>query len=395
VVFPGYEWSATTPAGGDHNVYYLEDGEPIHRTSHWQIADRSDAASDRHPIGELYRQLRGRQAMVIPHIGGRPANLAFHDPELEPAIEIYSAWGQFEWFLREALERGLKVGFVAGSDDHKGRPGASYPGSSAFGVYGGLTCVLAAELTRQGIWEALRARRCYATTGQRLLLDVRAGGPRGPAAHWVGEELEAAGPVRLAVRAVGLADIEEVLVMRGLDCAYRYPEIMPCDRSRVRVVWSGARLRGRDRIACWDGHLELSEGRIAAVAPYAFDSAAECICEHTARRVAWRSVTSGDEDGVILTLEAAPSACLRFRSAIACFDLALTSLDEGPRVVPAGGVDLQVRVEYLPLGVQGRSCAFQFTDPEPPVGCTPYYVRLTQVDGARAWTSPFYIHRRP
>ena len=32
--------------------------------------------------------------------------------------------GQFEWLLREAIERGYKVGFVAGSDDHKGRPGA-------------------------------------------------------------------------------------------------------------------------------------------------------------------------------------------------------------------------------------------------------------------------------
>ena len=186
VFFPGYEWSATTPAGGDRNVYYLEDGLPIHRTSHWQVDDREDLASDRYPVEELFAELRrGGPALVVPHIGGRPANLRYHDPELEPVIEIYSAWGQFEWLLEEALERGCRVGFVAGSDDHKGRPGASYPGAASFGVYGGLTCVLATELTRKGVWEALRARRCYATTGRRIDLDVRAQ----DGTRWIGEGL--------------------------------------------------------------------------------------------------------------------------------------------------------------------------------------------------------------
>ena len=137
VVFPGYEWSSTTPAGGDRNVYYLEDGLPIHRTSHWQVEEGGDPESDRYPVEELFAELRRRgPALVVPHIGGRPADLRYHDPRLEPVIEIYSAWGRFEWFLEEALERGCRVGFVAGSDDHKGRPGASYPGAASFGVYG-------------------------------------------------------------------------------------------------------------------------------------------------------------------------------------------------------------------------------------------------------------------
>ena len=386
VVFPGYEWSATTPAGGDHNVYYLNDGEEIFRTSHWQIADKGDTGNDRHPINRLYEELRGRQALVVPHIGGRPANLQFHDPELEPVIEIYSAWGQFEWLLREALERGYRVGFVAGSDDHKGRPGASYPGSSSFGVYGGLTCVLARELTREGIWEALKARRCYATTGQRLALDVRANG------HWIGEEFEVPGSVRLTVSAEGTADLEEIVVQRGTECLYRYPEQVQRDRGRIRIVWSGARIRGRDRIARWDGHVEMCGARITAAEAYAFDSAAEGIDEVTASRVAWRSVTSGDVDGLVLSLEASSGATLAFRSEITSFDLPLAQLDAGPHVVEAGGEELQVKVEYLPLGMQSRSCDFEFADEAPLPGCHPYYVRLTQVDGARAWTSPFYIH---
>ena len=387
VVFPGYEWSATTPAGGDRNVYYLDDGLPIHRTSHWQVEERDDLDSDRYPVEELFSELRrGGPALVVPHIGGRPANLRYHDPELEPVIEIYSAWGQFEWLLEEALERGCRVGFVAGSDDHKGRPGASYPGAASFGVYGGLTCVLASELTRRGVWEALKARRCYATTGQRIDLDVRAQ----DGARWMGEAFDA-DRIQLSVSVTGTAAIEEVRVMRGKECVYRHPESVERDPGRLRVVWSGARIRGRDRMARWDGSLTLLGGRILSATGYAFDSAAEGIVERTRDRVAWRSVTSGDDDGVLLDLDAGPGARLRFESEIAAFEVGLGEVVQAPWVHDAGGEGLQVRVEQAPVG-RGRSCRFEYAEAVPATGGPhPYYVRVTQIDGSRAWTSPFYV----
>ena len=387
VVFPGYEWSATTPAGGDRNVYYLEDGRPIHRTSHWQVDEGGDLETDRYPVEELFSELRrGGPALVVPHIGGRPANLRYHDPELEPVIEICSAWGQFEWFLEEALERGCRVGFVAGSDDHKGRPGASYPGAASFGVYGGLTCVLAAELTRKGVWEALKSRRCYATTGERIDVDVRAQ----DGTRWIGEAFDA-DRIDLSVSVTGTAGIEEVRVMRGRECVCRHPERLERHPDRLRVVWSGARIRGRDRMARWDGSLTLVGGRILEAAGYAFDSAAEGIVEQTADRVAWRSVTSGDEDGLLLDLDAGPEASLRFESEIAFFEVRLGEVLESPRVHEAGGEGLRVRVERAPVG-GGRSCRFDYTEPVPASGGPhPYYVRVTQIDGARAWTSPFYV----
>ncbi len=386
VCFPGYEWSATTPAGGDRNVYYLDDGEEIFRTSHWLVPDRSAIATDRYPVDELFATLRGRRALVVPHIGGRPANLAFHDPELEPVIEIYSAWGQFEWLLREAIERGYKVGFVAGSDDHKGRPGASYPGSSSFGVYGGLTCVLARDLSRAGVWEALKARRCYATSGQRILLDVEADG------HAMGAEFKTRGAPSFSLRAEGTAAIEEVRLLRGLETVYTYPEKMPRDKKRLRIKWSGALIRGRARIARWDGQLMLKNARITAVEPFAFDSAAEYIESWDERCVVWKSVTSGDEDGLILDVELAAAAELQFTTQLTSFSLVLAELGDGVHCVEAGGEELRVEVEYLPLGTGAKGCAFTWRDPAPVPGCQPYYVRLTQVDGARAWSSPFYIH---
>ena len=53
-------------------------------------------------------------------------------------------------------------------------PSASHPGASLFGAYGGLSCLLATELTRQALFEALRRRHHYATTGCRMLLETRA-----------------------------------------------------------------------------------------------------------------------------------------------------------------------------------------------------------------------------
>src|SRR5437588_9402427 len=62
--------------------------------------------------------------------------------------------------------------WFATGDDHKGRPGATRPGASTFGAVGGLTCYFMPELTRDALFEALRTRRHYGTTGPRIFLDL-------------------------------------------------------------------------------------------------------------------------------------------------------------------------------------------------------------------------------
>ena len=139
VCIPGYEWSANTAVGGDRNVHYRHEGETIHRSSHAQIADATDIAdeaSDAHTAHELFEKLKGKDCVVMAHVGGRYADIKFaHDP-LETAVEVHSAWGTFEWIVRDAFEKNYRVGIVGNSDGHKGRPGACYPGASFFGSYG-------------------------------------------------------------------------------------------------------------------------------------------------------------------------------------------------------------------------------------------------------------------
>ena len=348
------------------------------------IPDKSGIDTDCTHVTDLYATLRGQDVLLLPHVGGRYANLNWHDPELEPLIEVYSEWGGFEWFLREALEKGYRVGFTAGSDDHKGRPGAAPPGSGSVGVYGGLTCIYAVELTREGLWEALKTRRCYGTTGQRILLEVTADGKP------MGSAYQATQPPEISVNVVGTAPIERVDIFRGLERIYTFPATIERGADQIRVAWSGQRIRARNRLVRWDGSLEIDRGRVLDAEGYAFDTPAEGIEAVTERTVSWKSVTTGDADGVILRLDTPPETTLDFKTPVLNRTVSLQEINEAPIVVNAGGIDMKVVFEQLPLGV-GREAAFTFRESVLPTGCHPYWVRVLQTDGAKAWASPIYV----
>ena len=386
VAFVGWEWSGNTPVGGDHNVYYPGDDGTLHRSSHVLIEDKSDLDTDSQHVTDLYKALEGKDVLLVPHVGGRYANLDWHDPNLEAVVEVLSEWGEFEWFLKEALENGYRVGFTCGSDDHKGRPGAAHPGSGSFGVYGGITCVYAKELTRAGLWEAIKKRRCYGTNGQRILVDVTVGGQP------MGSDLEVDLPPEVAVKVWGTAPIEKVDVFRRTEIVYTYPETIPREENRVRIAWSGQRIRARNRLVRWDGGVRLSGGRIANAEGFAFDSASEGIQSADEHSVTWTSVTTGDADGVILTLDAPDDATLDFDTPVLKRSVSLKEIVEAPVVIEAGGIDMQVVFEQMPTGI-GHEVAFTFAEDNLASGCHPYWVRVTQIDGGKAWVSPVYVSK--
>src|SRR5690606_11484322 len=174
VALPAYEWSGYTGMGGDHNVYYRAEGRPIYRSSKVLISSETKDPVCLN-VNELFAALEKEDAVVIAHVGGRYADISIgHSGRIQQSVEIHSCWGTFEWLLHDAFDLGYRIGLVCHSDDHKGRPGAAYPGASTFGAIGGLTCYIMPELNRDNLFEALRARRHYGTTGTRLYLDVKA-----------------------------------------------------------------------------------------------------------------------------------------------------------------------------------------------------------------------------
>jgi hypothetical protein len=417
VCIPGYEWSANTAVGGDRNVHYRREGETIFRSSHAQLGEAAnmvDEASDAHDAHALFARLKDKDCVVVAHVGGRYADIKFaHDGRLEPAVEVHSAWGTFEWILRDAFERDYRVGIVANSDGHKGRPGACYPGASFFGSTGGLTCFLAERLDRDAIFGAMRRRRHYATTGNRAIVDVSVSLRRDGELFWSDPSL---GPARserartlimgdiarvdeseidLLVDIVGSAPLERIDIFDGLDhletvWAYAAEDL----GSRVRLAYEGAECRGRARATVWDGTISLKANAIARASMINNWNLDRGIVQQTPHMLTWKAVTTGNNGAIDLWLAAPRAGTISFKTAPVSGAAPIADLGIEPCNFPAGGLDRVVRLQRLPDMMKERRLALRRRITLRLKGDTRLYVRAQQEDGHRMWSSPIYLFRQ-
>ena len=412
VPLPGFEWSPDTARGGHHNVYFRRHNQPIRRNSHAQVADKSDVATDLPHVRDLYAAYRHSDVLITPHVGGAHADLDYHEPSIEPAIEITSTHGSFEWFLEEALQNRYTVGFVGGSDSHTGRPGTDAPGFQPRRyARAGLTGIYAAGLTLEAFFEALKARRCYATTGARIVMHVAADGRPMGAAYGT------PAPPTIGVSVTGTAPLESIELFRGLERIYSHCIADARDAGRVRVLWQGASRKSSYSGVVWDGTVSVSGSKATAVETIRFDSPRSHLLDVTDRSLRWRSVTCGYRSGIVLTLDDSTNAILdlavnsslisrpRFGAygssgpqilahapaESLAFSIPVQDLAEGPREFALGPLDRKVTVSLAP-SESGPECAsFTFTDPTPQPGVNPYWVRVIQTDMEMAWSSPVFV----
>ena len=392
VPFFGWEWSGNTPAGGDRNIHFLDDSGPLHRSSHALLRDVEDAASDACPVSELHRRLAGRRdVLLVPHVGGRYANLDFFDPSLEPVVELHSAHGTFEWLGRDARERGLKVGYLCGSDVHVGRPGAARPavkaGEDGLGVTGGLAAVIADDLSREAIFEALRARRCYGTTGARILVSARANG------HEMGADVHPGPQEPLSITGFvdGTVPIQRIDLLWDWELLESIRPRRSGAAPRLRITWSGAANRGRRRSVVWTGCARVAGNQILAAEGVGFDHPAEGIEAVSESEVSWTSVTEGDLDGVELEL-AGPGGQLQFGAGDVNFELDLATLGDGVHTRSAGEIGRQVQVERV-ISDGPEHVEFEWQIEPSALRQGGYHLRVVQSDCNCAWTSPFYVSK--
>ena len=113
----------------------------------------------------------------------------------------------------------------------------------------------------------------------------------------------------------------------------------------------------------WDGSVTLNKGRITDARGFAFDSASEGIQSAGDQSVTWTSVTTGDADGVILTLDAPPDATLNFETPVLSHSPSLAEIAKGPVVIDAGGIDMQVVFEHNPTGIGRGHCLYPYRKP--------------------------------
>jgi len=215
VTLLGFEWTSWIH-GHRHVLHFADDGPLVD-----SVAPATDS-----PL-ELWAALEGHTSLTFAHhsAGGPiPTNWEIPpDPHFEPVTEIVSVHGSSEAldspgliydpvpgnFVRDVLDRGFVLGFIGSGDGHDGHPGLAHLASPT----GGLAAILSEDRTREGVLEALRARRVYATNGPRILLRAALGAQR------MGSTLKLAGresvDETLFVRVISVAPLAALEFVRS------------------------------------------------------------------------------------------------------------------------------------------------------------------------------------
>jgi hypothetical protein len=186
VTFKG--WEIQMGNDGHRNVIYKNAKvEPHIRDIAFQNAKIFGSVKDKGMKGVLDYYKGRDDVILIPHHVLVWMNWDCFDENLDRLVEIYSCWGSGEYAdnrlwnkssppgksVQEALAKKHKIGFVGGSDSHIGYPGRSINDADRYKFAcfkSGYTGVYSLELTRDAIFEALKNRHCYSTTGARIIV---------------------------------------------------------------------------------------------------------------------------------------------------------------------------------------------------------------------------------
>lgn len=266
VAFLGYEWHSST--FGDYCIIFPEDQDELF------LPDN---------VKELLDFAERKRAFAIPHhvaylTGWRGANWRHFRPAVTPVVEIFSEQGctlsdrsPYPMLLhsnggrvtgqtiRYQIQSGKRFGFVASTDDHFG-----YPGAYGEGVAG----VWAESLDAASLFEAIRARRTFSATGDRIALQFFVNGQP------MGSELPFTPDRRFDIHVLAPDSIEMVELVRGNRTIRRY---FPADdihgapglpsgstgraRCRVQYGWGPWAALDLERVCEWDMEISINGGR--------------------------------------------------------------------------------------------------------------------------------------
>jgi hypothetical protein len=404
--FLGFEWHSSE--WGDQCVVFPGDRRPLFY------------AGD---VPKLRRFCQEEGALMIPHHlaypkGRRGVNWGTFDETCTPVVEIYSEHGNSEddrgpypFFTHSmggretsntaaaALAAGLRFGFVGSSDDHAGFPGA----------YGeGLMAALVTDFSRAGIFEAIRARRTYALTGDRIELDFTVEG------RPMGATLDAGNRAEARFRVHGRDEIDVVEVIqdgRIVHRAFPQEDRNPFGRPiQVRLEWGwgpwGA--LALERVCDWAMRVRLEGGRITRVFPclqsMPFDEQrrhrfvregdnALAIRSYTGRKNAYRE---NPNQSAVLELAGGADAVLHLgltepvaqESRARLGDLLRGSVNLFTGPFPKEGYQWHRLVPHGASSVEGR-CTLDV-----PKERSHVYLRARQKNGHVAWASPVFLNWR-
>ncbi|MBI1338794.1 DUF3604 domain-containing protein [bacterium] len=406
LTFLAYEWTTPTTYGGHHNVFFRSP------------EGRSRSARQRCPtLTELYACLRRdndpKDVLVIPH-AHQTGEYRVSDREMGTLVEIMSLHGTFEWFGQRYLDQGHEVGFIAASDDHLSHPGYAAPLSGdGLSNRSGLAAVVAPGKDRDLIFDAMKARRTYATTGERIILDYDVAGGS------FGERVDMTDKRDVKLRAIGTAPIASIVVVKNGQPVHTEDYLTDRTGRSNRVAVSFAsetdpKIRDNGRgWRPWAGTLTVKGAKIES---FSAPGVTNVLSEYVRKGAAADTLdfdlgTRGNEQVIYIDLDRMSRNAvieIDLRSAnesgtplqVATpvtypamkVSLPAARLKEGVFVQTTPGAVFDDRVTLRTIGPEpamDRSIAW--TDPTPAVADDTYFVRVTQTDGAMAWTSPVWV----
>jgi hypothetical protein len=403
VTFPSYEWHSI--AYGDHCVYYKDAND-----SH--ILDAPDLPALRAAVKGLTTP-----ALLIPHHigykqGSRGINWSAFSSELSPVAEIFSFHGLSESsegpypYLHSMGPRhecstaqyGWSQGHVfgvIGSTDHHN----AFPGSYGYGRLG----VWADSLTRDGLWDAIRARRTYALTGDRIRLHFTLNN------RLMGDICPPDTERRIRVDVTGGGALDTIDVLRNNEVIHRENVIPLRGAGGVYKLYIETGWGEQQDPVDWEVALSVQSGQLLSVEPR-FRGFGPTDSPHADDFAFSRWARDGD-DGVRFHTRTRPNASLH------------TATTEGLALEIAGdartGLTLTVngQVHHLSLGdlltgsrtyylggfVSPAIClhravpaaefthSFELTDRRESTRRDWYYVRVRQRNDQWAWSSPIWV----
>jgi hypothetical protein len=209
---PLFGCEARWPSTGHVNIY-----SPRYET---MAAVRKACGRGRNSIAEALRYIyqAGLQehTMIVRHFHGMLfaagltqllRNPLTGDGTIEPVVEVVQTRGDSLKAYCRMLRAGQRKGAVGGSDHCRG-PDRKTPCC--------LTGLWVRRLTADGIWEALRSRRCFATNGERIEVRLSAG------AAIMGDAAETTAPSVIRWRVRSQYPLERVDFYRNGTCRDRF-----------------------------------------------------------------------------------------------------------------------------------------------------------------------------
>lgn len=376
-------------------------------------------------LKELQQFARKRGCLMIPHhpanrLGHRGSDLRLIDPDVSPVLEMYSEWGCAEhdrapqpykrhteggrWTrhtLQHYLKEGHRIGVVASTDDHLGYPG---------GYREGLAAVKVEELSREAIFDAIRNRRCYAVSGDRIELDFECNG------QMMGQELAYTRDREFNIAVDGWDQVDRVELLKNNRVIYRD---FPMDREpgassfdepvvvRFEYGWGPWPALGWGGTADWDFEVKIEGGRVensqtcftpgpldemrrdevmsvtdSSIYVKSFTALKQMVDDYSQKAIVLK--VNGDANTRVTVSCQKPTVCSLTQS--------FAELTESNEMLFTRKFPWESAMLHRLTFADNYRTTFTVNDEDDGSELNWYYLRVVQANGEMAWSSPIWVN---